>query len=42
LNLLVMPINKPDGLLSWYIDGNAIPPYEVLVEIHAFGQVIVS
>jgi RHS repeat-associated protein len=41
-NLLIMPINGPDGLLSWYIDGNAQPPYNILVEIHRNGQVIMN
>ena len=41
-NLLILPIQDTNGLLSWFIDGNAEPPFEIQVEVHRNGQVIFS
>jgi hypothetical protein len=41
-NLLVVPINSANGLISWFIDGNAQPPFEILVEVRLNGQVMMS
>ena len=42
INLLVLPIREAGGLLSWFIDGNAQPPYDITVEVHVSGRVILS
>ena len=41
-NLLIVPINSATGLISWLIDGNAQPPFNILVEIRLNGQVMMS
>ena len=41
-NLLILPIRAANGILSWFIDGNAEPPFDIPVEIHKNGQVIFS
>lgn len=41
-NLLIIPINTDTGMIRWFIDGNAQPPYQVQVEVRLNGQVIMS
>ncbi len=37
-----MPIINESGIISWFIDGNALPPYDILVEVRLNGQVILT
>jgi hypothetical protein len=42
LNLFTTPIHSASGLLSWFIEGNAQPPFNILMEVHLNSKVILS
>ena len=41
-NLLTMPIHAASGSSSWFIDGNAQPPFDIQAEVHLDGRIITS